>query len=241
MLPSRVIWSRTRGSEVSQASTQQRKQRWSETDRLKTDAMRPHVKISPNRIAQRLLRSGGQKLSSQLVVPCRYYRIGAADVAPGDLTSQTFDMNKLTSIPTKQPKITSATLCSPRPTPAFAELPTIPPAITTAAVIGACRHIVLTRTRLEEIRTVTASASGTIQCFRPPMSKKQNPTIQPTITLSSRPLTTRRASNGWGSAAATIDAIAHSGLLSLIAFKVNHTILPAMNTFTANRNPRSVL
>ncbi len=39
----------------------------------------------------------------------------------------------------------------------------MPAAITTAAAIGAWRHMVLTRTRYEEMSTVTASATGTIR------------------------------------------------------------------------------
>lgn len=49
--------------------------------------------------------------------------------------------------------------------PTKTECPAIPEAMTMAAVIGACCHIALTRTTRLEIKTVTPSAIGIIQCL----------------------------------------------------------------------------
>src|SRR6516165_603178 len=50
---------------------------------------------------------------------------------------QTFDIAQLTTKPTRQPKMTSATLCRPCSTPVSLEWDVSPAAITMAAVIGA--------------------------------------------------------------------------------------------------------
>ena len=55
----------------------------------------------------------------------------------GSATGQTFDINKLTNRPTRQPKMTSATLCTPCSIPLSLESCVSPAAITIAAVIGA--------------------------------------------------------------------------------------------------------
>ena len=68
-------------------------------------------------------------------------------VTAGGLTSHTFDMSQLTTSPTRQPKITSSTLWIPCITPTDVEPVARPAAMTTAAVMGAWRHITLTRTR----------------------------------------------------------------------------------------------
>ena len=59
------------------------------------------------------------------------------------------------------------------------------------------------------------------------------PKLLNTLSFSAQPTI-----NGFGSAAATIEAIAQMGLLSPIFRRVNHTILVASRTFTAKRNPR---
>ena len=53
------------------------------------------------------------------------------------VTGQTFDIAQLTTKPTRQPKMTSATLCRPCSTPVSLEWDVSPAAITMAAVIGA--------------------------------------------------------------------------------------------------------
>jgi hypothetical protein len=67
---------------------------------------------------------------------------------------------------------------------------------------------------------------------------RPKPTKQPTSTLTSRLRNGRRASSSTGSEAATIEAIAQIGLLSLSSFSVNQTMVVAMKTLMANREPR---
>lgn len=55
----------------------------------------------------------------------------------GSATGQIFAINKLTNRPTRQPKMTSATLCTPCSIPLSLEWCVSPAAITIAAVIGA--------------------------------------------------------------------------------------------------------
>lgn len=92
-----------------------------------------------------------------------------------------------------------------------------------AAVIGACRHIVLTRTTRLEIKTLTPSAIGIIQGLWLPVSTKLKPMRQPTSTLTRRLRKKRRASFVCGSEEAIIEAIAQIGLLSPIVRRVNQT------------------
>src|SRR4051794_5401927 len=125
--------------------------------------------------------------------------------------SHTLDMTRLIATPTRQPKMTSATLCTPCAMPAADDSCLTAAAMTTAAVIGACRHIVLMRTTYEDTRTVVANASGRIQGSVPPRTRKTRPAAPPTTTLTRRLLNIRRASTGCGSDAAIIDAMAQIG------------------------------
>src|SRR4029079_518555 len=113
----------------------------------------------------------------------------------------------------------------------------IPAAITTAAVIGACRHIVFILTTKEEIKTVTASAIGNIQSCAFPTNRKTNPIAHPTSTFDNLALNILFASSGCGSEAATIDAIAQIGFLSPINFKVYQHIAVEIATLIANLIP----
>lgn len=84
--------------------------------------------------------------------PCRLFRPDLyalnTDVhSVGILMSQTFDIIQLTDIPTMQPNTTSATLCSPCSIPTVVESKEVPAVMMSAAVMGACRHIVLMRTK----------------------------------------------------------------------------------------------
>src|SRR6188474_1212209 len=63
------------------------------------------------------------------------------------LMSHTFDISQVTSSATAQPKITCATFSIPRSIPARADCCVNADAMMMAAVIGAWRHIVFTRTR----------------------------------------------------------------------------------------------
>src|SRR5262249_39802799 len=109
--------------------------------------------------------------------------------------------------------------------------------MTMAAVIGACRHIVWTWITYDETRTVTARASGSFHSLEPPTRRKTSPTAQPTTTLIMRLRNMRCASRTWGSAAATIDAIAQLGFLSATWRSRYQGIAVAMNTLIANRTP----
>jgi hypothetical protein len=60
---------------------------------------------------------------------------------------QKWDISQLTMIPTRQPRNTSATLLSPSSTPVSFECCSSPEAMTMAAVMGACRHMVGMRTK----------------------------------------------------------------------------------------------
>src|SRR6185436_11174829 len=110
-------------------------------------------------------------------------------------------------------------------------------AITIAAVIGACRHIVLMRTTYIETRTVAARASGSTQACGPPTIRKMRPDAPPTATLARRHLNMRRASPGCGSDDAIIDAIAQIGFASLRARRVCQTIVVPTATLRANNHP----
>src|SRR5215467_2210273 len=63
-------------------------------------------------------------------------------IRPRPGKGQMWDMSQLTMSPTMQPTNTSATLCTPFSTPVSFECCASPEAMTMAAVIGACRHMV---------------------------------------------------------------------------------------------------
>src|SRR5262245_17982389 len=124
------------------------------------------------------------------------------------------DIAQLTNNPITQPSSTSPTLCSPCSTPLSLEWWLRPAAMTMAAVIGAWRHIVWMWTTYDEMRTVTASASGRLNSLAPSTRRKNRPTAQPISTLMMRLRNMRAASFTWGSDAATIEAIAQMGFVS---------------------------
>ena len=82
-----------------------------------------------------------------------------------------------------------------------------------AAVMGACRHIALTRITYEESRTVADIASGSIHAVDPPTSRKRNPVTQPKSELRMRPRKLTTASFTWGSIEETIAPMAQIGLV----------------------------
>src|SRR6516165_9067332 len=109
--------------------------------------------------------------------------------------------------------------------------------MTMAAVIGACRHIVWTWITYDEMRTVTARASGSFHSLEPPTRRKTSPTTQPTRTLIMRLRNMRCASRTWGSEAATMDAIDQIGFVSAMWRSRYQRIAVAMKTLIANRTP----
>src|SRR5262249_29594756 len=151
--------------------------------------------------------------------------------------SQTFDMTRLIVMPTRHPNTTSATLWSPCLMPIAEESEVMAAAMTTAAVMGACRHIVLIRMTYDETSTVAARASGRIQSSVPPRRRNTSPAALPTATFIKRHLNRRRASSGSGSEAATMDAMAQIGLRSPIACRTFQTIVVASATLMAKRSP----
>src|SRR5688572_26471882 len=106
-----------------------------------------------------------------------------------------------------------------------------------AAVIGAWRHIVLTRTKYAETSTAVEIAKGNSHSLPLPRTRNSIPTAQPTSTLITRLRKKRRASSGIGSEAATIEAMAQIGLSFVNSFITVQTIVVAMKTLTANRAP----
>src|ERR1700730_5405875 len=89
----------------------------------------------------------------------------------------------------------------------------------------------------DEMRTVTARASGSFHSVGPPRITKNRPTAQPTSTLIMRLLNIRTASVTCGSDAAIIEAMAQIGLVSAMFSSTYQTMVVAMKTFSAKRIP----
>src|SRR5215471_2359264 len=91
---------------------------------------------------------------------------------PESGSGQIFAMSQLTANATTQPKITSLTLRRPVSAPTIFECVDRLPAMTTAAVIGACRHMTGIRTTYDASSTAIASVNGSFHAVGSPTDRK---------------------------------------------------------------------
>ena len=122
------------------------------------------------------------------------------------------DISQEIASPITQPSMTSPTRRKPSWMSVNLESLWRSAAMMIAAVIGACsHHDPCARTTYLESRTVTASASGSLQSLLPPITRNNSPTTQPTAALVMRPqnVFTACLTSGW--LAAIIELIAQMG------------------------------